>query len=937
MEQLIRAFNWSDTSLGSIDHWPQSLKTAVNIILQSPVPMVMLWGADGIMIYNDSYSFFAGARHPFLLGSKVMEGWPEVADFNRNVMNTGLKGETLSYKDQRLTLYRNNVAEEVWMNLNYSPIMDESGSPAGVLSIVVETTQRILAEQKQTQAEEALLAERQRLFNLFMNAPAAISIFSGPDLIFQLANAPYQKLVGKDRDMIGKPLLEAIPDVEPGLLQIIKNVAFKGERFAASELPVVLDWDLNGTSYPKYLNFIYEPVYEEGKPNGFMAFIYDVTEQVKSRRIIEEQNRVLEMATSGASLTEVLSFLIQGIESQSNNRMIGSVLLLDKEGKHLFNGAAPSLPEEYNAAIDGITIGPTVGSCGTAAYTKKSVVVSNIATDPLWKDFKELALKHNLQSCWSTPLLSGEKVLGTFALYSHQPAEPTEEDKRIIDFAARTARLVIERKEIENTLLESEEQLRALVTATSDVIYVMSPDWSEMGLLDGRVFVPNPGKPLGDWKWFDANVPAAEHPRVRKVIEEAIRTKSVFQLEHGVIKADGTTGWTSSRAIPILDKNGEILKWFGAATDITDRKEVQDALKESEERFRSLADQSPMIVFIIEPNAEATISYWSKTWLNYTGQTYEQALGRAWDGIVHPDDVPTVLDIYVPAFKNRQPYTIPAIRLKRYDGEYRWHHFKASPRYLPNGEFMGFVGVGIDINDQQVALEELGLKNTQLLRINNDLDNFIYTASHDLKAPMSNLEGLFNTLLSEVTLEEGLMPLKGMIEKSFDRFKNTIIDLTEISKVQKGDNDIKERIEFTEIVEDVKLGIKDLLDKYNPEIETNFLVKEIKFSRKNLRSILYNFISNAIKYSSPDRRPLIRISTERINNTIALTISDNGLGISEHNQKKVFQMFKRFHDHIEGSGIGLYIVKRIIDNSGGKIELTSEVNKGTTFRIVLPD
>src|SRR6476620_633224 len=96
MALLIRGFDWSTTPLGQLDHWPQSLKTAIEIILRSPVPMVTLWGPHGIMIYNDAYSSFAGGRHPKLLGSKVLEGWPEVADLNRRVMDVGLRGETLS-------------------------------------------------------------------------------------------------------------------------------------------------------------------------------------------------------------------------------------------------------------------------------------------------------------------------------------------------------------------------------------------------------------------------------------------------------------------------------------------------------------------------------------------------------------------------------------------------------------------------------------------------------------------------------------------------------------------------------------------------------------------------------------------------------------------------------------------------------------------------
>ena len=162
MGALIRKLDWSATGLGSIYDWPQRLKTTVAIVLRSPVPIVLLWGADGVMIYNDAYSAFAGGRHPRLLGSKVREGWPEVADFNDNVMKVGLSGGTLSYRDQQLTLYRKGIAEPVWMNLDYSPVLDESGKPAGVLAIVIETTERVLAQQAQSEAEKALRESEER-------------------------------------------------------------------------------------------------------------------------------------------------------------------------------------------------------------------------------------------------------------------------------------------------------------------------------------------------------------------------------------------------------------------------------------------------------------------------------------------------------------------------------------------------------------------------------------------------------------------------------------------------------------------------------------------------------------------------------------------------------------------------------------------------------
>ena len=145
---LIRAFDWSRTPLGPPEHWPQSLKTATAILLRSPVPIVLLWGREGTMIYNDAYAVFGGGRHPHLLGSPVLEGWPEVAEFNARVMRVGLAGGTLAYRDQHLILYRHGRAEDVWMNLDYSPVLDETGKPGGVLAIVVETTERVISERR---------------------------------------------------------------------------------------------------------------------------------------------------------------------------------------------------------------------------------------------------------------------------------------------------------------------------------------------------------------------------------------------------------------------------------------------------------------------------------------------------------------------------------------------------------------------------------------------------------------------------------------------------------------------------------------------------------------------------------------------------------------------------------------------------------------------
>lgn len=156
MRRRIAEFDWASTPVGSLTDWSQSLRAITAFIVNCPVPLVMLWGADGIMIYNDAYSVFAGDRHPRLLGSKVLEGWPEVADFNANVMKVGLSGGTLAYRNHVLRLNRTGSFEDVWLNLDYSPVYDDDGRPAGVLAVVVETTGAVKAEHALRESEARL-------------------------------------------------------------------------------------------------------------------------------------------------------------------------------------------------------------------------------------------------------------------------------------------------------------------------------------------------------------------------------------------------------------------------------------------------------------------------------------------------------------------------------------------------------------------------------------------------------------------------------------------------------------------------------------------------------------------------------------------------------------------------------------------------------------
>ena len=310
--EIIRGYNWGSTPLGRVEEWPPCLRTSTALLLQSPVPIVMLWGEEGVMIYNDAYSVFAGSRHPALFGSNVREGWAEIADFNDNVMKVGLAGGTLAYRDQELTLHRKGYPEQVWMDLDYSPVLDEEGKPAGVIAIVVETTDRVLAERRNRE-------EHQRLQNLFSQAPTFMAMTSGPEHRFDMVNPEYQTLVG-DRVVVGKTLAEAMPEIaEQGYLALMDEVFRTGQTVRRAAERVMFARGPGAPLAERYVDFVYQPIRDD---SGRVASIFtqgsDVTERVRAENhqklLINELNhRVKNTLTS---IQSIVSQTLRGAQTK---------------------------------------------------------------------------------------------------------------------------------------------------------------------------------------------------------------------------------------------------------------------------------------------------------------------------------------------------------------------------------------------------------------------------------------------------------------------------------------------------------------------------------------------------------------------------------------------------------------------------------------------
>lgn len=296
---------------------------------------------------------------------------------------------------------------------------------------------------------------QQRLETLFEHSPSFMAVLEGADHRIAVANNAFIDMVGPGAQ-IGARLVDALPGfMSEGIDKILQSVARSGQQYAGRSKPLSVERP-DGSIEEILVDLVIQPLAQaEGQEPGIFIHGTNVTEDRRNEALRIAHNKVLELAIADAPLETTLAELIRMVESTSQTGVLGSILLLEPDGKHLKMGAAPSLPPEYSAILDGTEIGDSRGSCGTAAYLAAAVFVCDIETDPLWAEFKQWPLAHGLRACWSTPIMTrGRKVLGTFAMYHREPREPTARDMLLVELVTQTAALVIDREQAKSALDE---------------------------------------------------------------------------------------------------------------------------------------------------------------------------------------------------------------------------------------------------------------------------------------------------------------------------------------------------------------------------------------------------------------------------------------------------------------------------------------------------
>ncbi len=383
-----------------------------------------------------------------------------------------------------------------------------------------------------------------------------------------------------------------------------------------------------------------------------------------------------------------------------------------------------------------------------------------------------------------------------------------------------------------------------------------------------------------------------------------------------------------------------------AYEDITDRKQAQFALLESEQRFRTMADAAPVYIWLA--GIDRQCYYFNQPWLEFTGRTLAEEIGNGWAEGVHPEDYQFCLNTYHTAFDLRQPFEME-YRLRRYDGEYRWVLDRAVPRFSLDGRFEGYVGSCIDISDRKLYESEIKRLNASLERrvsdrtaqleaANQELESFAYSVSHDLRAPLRHISGFVNLLRKRIepSLDENSQRYLDIIVGSTHQAEELIDNLLAFSRMARSQMRLI-NVDLNQLVNEVRQTLE--MQRSDRHIIWEIAsLPPVKGEPTMLRLVFQNLLDNAIKYSQRQEVAEITVGFNESDLEFIFFVRDNGIGFDMRYAHKLFGVFQRLHSNPDfvGTGIGLANVRRIIHRHGGRTWAEGEVDLGATFYFSLP-
>jgi PAS domain S-box-containing protein len=763
------------------------------------------------------------------------------------------------------------------------------------------------------------------------------------------------------------------------------------------------------------------------------------------------QSNILERIATAEPLSEILKALVTAIETIMNNG-ICAIFLCGYDGK-LHYEFSSSLPATYGQMIEGIAIAEGYGSCGTTAFRKELVVVSDITTDPLWQNYQELALEHNLRSCWSMPVIGGDgEVLAAFTIYNQDLHQPSAEEIEIINLAVDITKIAIERDQSVRALEQINRNLEIRVELRTEALRQ-----SEAKLIEAQQIAH-----LGNWEldlqtrkitWsaevfnifgitVDRGAPSYEQlllsfadnerDRFNQLVERAINFNEPYASDFQIIRADGSTGHIFVKAELLCNLSGKVTRLFGIIMDISDRKQaeilltqqhkqesllreitqrirqsldLQTIFKTSVEEVRQFlqADRVGIFKFYPESNfddgeivAESVVNGYPSA---LAIRVHDHTFGENYANLYSKGRYYVVDDIYndgvrachvdiLARFQVRANIVMPLLCGDDLWGLLCIHQCGSTRHWLQSEiEFSQKIINQLAIAIQQASLfdqlqkelterqqaenkltetnQKLAFANQELVRATRLKDEFLANMSHELRTPLNAILGMTESLQDEIfgSINDQQRKSLQTAERSGLHLLELINDILDVAKIESGQIELDlTLISVAHLCQSSLAFIKQQALKKRIQLEISQLpanLPDLLADERRIRQVLINLLNNAVKFTPEGGRISMEVSqisqnsaaddlaADSLDSTnqcsqqfLRIAVIDTGIGISAENIPKLFQPFIQIDSALNrqytGTGLGLSLVKRLVELHGGNVELTSELGVGSCFAIELP-
>jgi PAS domain S-box-containing protein len=987
--RLIVGHAWSRTSLGPIDGWPACLKTVLGLILMSPLPMVMLWGEDGVMLHNDAYSAFAGEGQPELMGSKVREGWPAVSDFGDKVMKIGLAGGKLSCHDQELTLFRNGRREQVWININGSPVPGEDGRPAGVVAIIVETTERVLMERRQEflfDLEKQLRAQADgkatRLdtdYRFTRGDGSLVWMAASAQDDGQLSDGHPARIVGVSHEVTARKRAE----------EALRASEEMSRRVLASSSDCIEVLSLDGRR---------EAMSEGGQQALEIDHIEPFVGQVWAEGFERESRAAAHAAVAAASLGQMSRFeaalrtqrgeprwwdtVVSAISGPDGRPEKLLALSRDVSERRTSEQALRESETRYRTLFEAIEAGFCVVEVifsSDGRPVDHLIVEANPAfehqtglSNVVGRRASELApgTEQNWNDLYGRVALSGkpERIEGAnaalgrwFDVHVSRAAAPRQHRVAVLfnDITLRKA---------------AEKELRESETRRGAALSIAKLGTFEWDCVTGRVTLDERGRQIFGL-WGDEGVTAAQifdrmHPddvsRVRDEARDATAAGRHIEIAYRIVLPDGETRTVSSHGEPIGgDDDGEQMRMVGVFRDVTEQARAQAALEESEARLRELNETLEAQVElrtaelrlardIIEANASPICAFDTEYRLIAFNRAHSDeffcifahrvAVGEVFPDLFPPDQAPTMRSFMARALAG-ESYTVveefgdPDLAKPYWEVSY-------TPLRDAQGRVVGAFHLASDITARLRAQDELSkaqdaLRQSQKMEAMGQLTGGV---AHDFNNLLTPIVGSLDMLQRRGLGNEREQRLIGGAMQSAERAKTLVQRLLAFARrqpLQAVSVDLKALVH----------GMAGLIGStLGPRIDIQVdLADDLPLAKADpnqLEMAMLNLSVNA-RDAMPDGGTL-KISAARESvgrgqkaalaqgHYVRLSVSDTGTGMSDATLARAVEPFFSTKGVGKGTGLGLSMVHGLAAQLGGGLTIMSEPGAGTTIDLWLP-